>query len=60
MLAARSVDTYGLDHRYLILDVAALRLTARDVAAGAVSNEAELDSVLNTTHSALREQRAAR
>ena len=60
MLANRSTNTYGLDRRHLRLDVAALRLTARDVAAGAVANPAQLDSVLNTTRSELSEHRSAR
>jgi hypothetical protein len=60
LLAVRSVNTYGLERKHLLLDAAALRLTAKDVAAGAVANQAQLDSVLNTTHAALREQRAAR
>jgi hypothetical protein len=55
ILAKRSTRTYGLDRRRLRLAVAALRLTARDVSAGAVSTSIQLDSVLNTTHSALSE-----
>lgn len=54
ILAERMPQAYGLDRRRIGADVAALRLTARDVAAGAISTPALLDSVLNTTHADLR------
>jgi len=47
-------QAYGLDRRRIGADVAALRLTARDVAAGAISTPELLDSVLGTTHADLR------
>jgi hypothetical protein len=50
MLSDRAKNVYGLDRRHLGDDVAALRLTARDVAAGAIASPAQLDSVLDTTH----------
>ncbi len=49
ILAQRLSDTYGLDRRQLVDDVAALRLTARDVEAGAITSSAQLDGVLDTT-----------
>jgi len=59
ILAARSTDAYGLDRQRLKQDIKALRLTARDVAAGAITSPAQFDSVLNTTHEYLAEGRTA-
>ncbi len=59
ILAGRSHSAYGLDRERIGDDVAALRLTARDVAAGAISSAAQLDAVLNTTHADLRRREAA-
>ena len=55
ILADKLQHAYGLDRRRISEDVAALRLTARDVAAGAVSTSAVLDSVPDTTHADLLE-----
>ena len=49
-LKQRSEQVYGRDRKRLVQDVRALRLTATDVAAGAVTSQAQLDSVLDTTH----------
>ena len=56
ILTHRSDHVYGLDRRQLARDAAALRLTARDVAAGAVTNPWELNSVLRDTHRDLGER----
>jgi len=56
ILTQRSEHVYGLDRRQLSRDAAALRLTARDVAAGAVTNPWELNSVLRDTHHDLGER----
>jgi hypothetical protein len=53
MLSGKSKYAYGLDRRRLDQDVAALRLTARDVVAGAIKSPAQLDSILDTTHADL-------
>jgi hypothetical protein len=59
VLAEQMENAYGLDRRRLAQDVAALRLTARDVGAGAITSSALLDSVLDTTHTHLRERGSA-
>jgi hypothetical protein len=59
ILSARSQRVYGLDRTRLTADVEALRLTARDVAAGAVTSPAQLDSVLDNVHTAVIEHRTA-
>lgn len=59
LLARRSERVYGLDRKRLDRDVEALRLTARDVAAAAVTSAAQLDGVLDETHSDLGHTHAA-
>jgi hypothetical protein len=59
ILSARAQRGYGLDRARLAADVEALRLTARDVAAGAVTSPAQLDSVLDNVHRAVIEHRTA-
>lgn len=59
ILADKMKYAYGLDRTRLSQDVAALRLTARDVGAGAITTPAQLDSVLTITHSYLRERGTA-
>lgn len=59
MLSARAERAYGLDRRHLAADVEALRLTAQDVAAGAISTPAQLDGVLDSTHTAVSKHGAA-
>ena len=56
LLDRRAERVYGLDRRRLDRDADALRLTARDVAAGAVTSRAQLDSVLDDTRRGLRER----
>ncbi len=53
ILATRSKNTYALDRQRLSQDVKALRLTVKDVAAGAITSPALLDSALQTTHAYL-------
>jgi hypothetical protein len=53
MLQQRSSRVSGLDRKRLAADATSLRLTARDVAAGAITTRAQLDSVLETTHTDL-------
>jgi hypothetical protein len=61
VLSMRAERVYGLDRQRLSTDAQALRLTARDVDAGAITSAAQLDSVLDTTHSAVSEHpRASR
>jgi hypothetical protein len=55
ILAKKSKSAYSLDRSRLGEDVGALRLTARDVAAGAITSPAQLDTVLDATHADLRE-----
>ena len=52
-LSQRSHGAYGLDRKRLLEDIEALRLTARDVDAGAVKSPAQLESVLESTHAAV-------
>jgi len=59
MLATRSQRVFGLDRLRLVADCRALRLTARDVAAGAVTNAAQFHGVLDATHTAVSEHTAA-
>jgi hypothetical protein len=42
-----------LDRKRLLEDIEALRLTARDVDAGAIKSPAQLESVLESTHAAV-------
>lgn len=57
ILAVTSKNAYGLDRQRLRQDIKALRLTAQDVAAGAITTPAQFDSVLQTTHAYLAEGR---
>ena len=59
ILSEKLHDAHGLDRRRLVQDIAALRLTARDVGAGAITSPAQLDSVLDVTHAHLRERGTA-
>ena len=59
ILSAKSKEAYGLDRRRLSEDIKALRLTARDVAAGAITSPALFDSALRTTHAYLSESGTA-
>jgi hypothetical protein len=59
ILAEQMNHAYGLDRRRLAQDVAALRLTARDVGAGAIASPAQLDGVLETTHAYVHEREPA-
>jgi predicted metal-dependent hydrolase len=59
ILAEQLKYAYGLDRRRLAQNVSALRLTARDVSAGAITSPAQLDSILDTTHAYLRERETA-
>ncbi len=50
LLEQQSQDVYGSDRRRIQQDEKALRLTARDVASGAVTSAAQLNSVLDSVH----------
>jgi len=50
MVSHHEVFAVGRERRRLQIAVKALRLTAKDVAAGAVTSAAQLDGVLRDTH----------